>query len=141
MSNNATDWIPISLKFRGKCVECGKGISSGRALWSKSTKAIKHLDCSIRKADQGTSNDYERSTTDRKEFQSSRPKRIWRAIVPKCFICGKEQPVDDEYFFDDSDSFIHDKSQYYICRSCLEREDAFEAYRQTFLQKITRYMK
>ena len=141
MSNNATDWIPITLKFRGKCVECGKGISSGRALWSKSTKAIKHLDCSIRKADQGTSTDYERSTTDRKEFQSSRPKRYRKTIVPKCFICGKEQSVEDEYDFDESDSFIHDKSQYYICRSCLQREDAFEAYRQTFLQKINRYMK
>jgi hypothetical protein len=142
LSNNATDWILITLKFRGKCVDCGKVISSGRALWSKSTKAIKHLDCSIRKADQGTSTDYERSTTNGgEEFQSSRPKRYRKTIGPKCFICGKEQSVDEEYDFDEYDSFIHDKSQYYICRSCLQREDAFETYRQTFLQKIKRYMK
>jgi len=141
LNNNVIDWIPITLKFRGKCVECGKGISSGRALWSKSTKAIKHLDCSIRKVEQGTSTDYERSTTNGKEFQSPRPKRYWRTIIPKCFICGKDESVDDEYDFDESDSFIHDESQYYICRSCLQREDAFETYRQTFLQRIKRYMK
>lgn len=141
MNNNVTDWISITLKFRGKCVECGNGISSGRALWSKSTKAIKHLDCSIRKAEQGTSTGYERSRTNGKEFQPSRPRRYWKIIVPKCFICGKEEPVDDEYDFDESDGFIHDKYQYYICRSCLQREDAFETYRQTFLQKIHRYMK
>jgi hypothetical protein len=141
LSDNATDWILITLKFRGKCVDCDKVISSGRALWSKSTKAIKHLDCSIRKTEQGTSTDYERSTTNGEKFQSSRPKRYRKTIVPKCFICGKEQPVDEDCDFDESDRFIHDKSQYYICRSCLQREDAFETYRQTFLQKIKRYMK
>ena len=141
MSNNASDWIPITLKFRGKCVKCGESISSGRALWSKSTKAIKHLDCSIRKADQETSTDYEQPAAHGKELQLSRPKRYWKTIVPKCFICGKEQSVDEDCDFDGSDRFIHDKSQYYICRSCLQREDAFETYRQTFLQKIKRYMK
>jgi hypothetical protein len=141
LNNNAIDWIPITLKFRGKCVECGKGITSGRALWSKSTKAIKHLDCSIRKADRGTSTYYERSATNGKELQASRPKRYSKTKVPNCFICGKEESDDDGYDFDESDSFIHDKSQYYICRTCLRREDAFETYRQTFLQKINRYMK
>jgi uncharacterized protein YlaI len=141
MNNNSTDWIPISLKFRGKCVECGKVITSGRALWSKSTKAIKHLDCSIRKADQETSTEYERFATHGNELQSSRPKRYWKTIVPKCFICGKEESVDDQYDFDESNNFIQNKCQYYICKSCLQREDAFETYRQTFLQKIKRYIK
>jgi hypothetical protein len=45
--NNAADWILINLKFRGKCIGCGKEITSGRALWSGTTKSIKHLDCSL----------------------------------------------------------------------------------------------
>lgn len=141
INNNITDWIAITLKFRGKCIECGKGITSGRALWSKSTKAIKHLDCAIRKAGQETSIDYERPAALGNELLSSRHKRYWKTIVPRCFICGKEESVDDQYDFDDSNNFIHDKCQYYICRSCLQKEDAFETYRQTFLQKIKRFMK
>ena len=141
MNNNIADWIPITLRFRGKCIECGKGITSGTALWSKSTKAIKHLDCSIRKADQETSTDYEQPATHRKELQSPRPKRYGKTIVPKCFICEREESVDDQYDFNESDNFIQDKYQYYICKSCLQREDAYETYRQTFLQKIKRYMK
>ena len=141
INNNKTDWIPITLKFRGKCIECGKGITSGRALWSKSTKTIKHLDCSIRKADQETSTDYEQPAAHGKELQSSRPKQYWKTIVPKCFICGKEESVDHQYDFDESDIFIQDKCQYYICRSCLQKEGAFETYRQTFLQKIKKFVK
>ena len=40
--NSETDWILINLKFKGKCVECGKIITSGRGLWSRSAKSIKH---------------------------------------------------------------------------------------------------
>jgi hypothetical protein len=32
--NSETDWILINLKFKGKCVECGTVITSGRGLWS-----------------------------------------------------------------------------------------------------------
>lgn len=70
MSNNASDWIPITLKFRGKCVECGKEITSGLALWSKSTRAIKHLDCSVRNADQQASIDYNPATQKEIQFAS-----------------------------------------------------------------------
>ena len=36
---NPIDWLEITIKFRGKCSECGKEITSGQAFWSKSTKA------------------------------------------------------------------------------------------------------
>jgi len=141
INNNITDWIPITLKFRGKCIECGKGITSGRALWSKSTKTIKHLDCSIRKADQETSTDYEQPAAHGKELQSSRPKQYWKTIVPKCFICGKEEPDEDEYDINEYPYLAGSKSQSYICKSCLKRKDVFEAYREAFIQKIKKYMK
>ena len=83
----------------------------------------------------------EKPTTHRPEIQSSKPKRHLKTISPKCFICGKEKSVDDEYNSDESPDFIQDKSQYHICKSCLQREDAFETYRETFLQKIQKYIK
>jgi hypothetical protein len=39
----STDWLQITIKFRGKCCECGKEITSGRAL-SKSIKAVKRIE-------------------------------------------------------------------------------------------------
>ena len=45
---NPIDWLEITIKFRGKCCECGKEITSGQAFWSKSTKAVKHIDCPTR---------------------------------------------------------------------------------------------
>jgi hypothetical protein len=45
---NPNDWLDITIKFRGKCCECGKEIASGQALWSKSIKAVKHLNCPSR---------------------------------------------------------------------------------------------
>ena len=87
--NSVADWILINLKFRGKCIGCGKEITSGRA----------------------------------------------------CFICGKAEPEEDEDDINEYPYLKEIKSQSYICKSCLQREDAFEAYREDFLQKIKRYMK
>ncbi len=42
------DWIKLLVKFKGKCQSCKNPISPGEyALWSKSSKQIKHLDCKI----------------------------------------------------------------------------------------------
>jgi len=44
-----SDWIQLAVKFKGKCAECGKEIPQGeRALWSKGSKAIKHVKCVAR---------------------------------------------------------------------------------------------
>jgi hypothetical protein len=55
--NSETDWILIKSQVQGKCVGCGQVITSGRALWSKSTKTIKHQDCSLGKANQPSNNE------------------------------------------------------------------------------------
>jgi hypothetical protein len=143
--SNLADWFQITIKFRGKCFECGKEITSGQqALWSKSIKAIKHLeDCSIRNAADlvtSSSKDSEESITHKQEIQFIRKqKKFLQASISQCFICRKEKPRDDKY--DSNDYDYEDNSQSYICQSCLEREDAFEAYSQAFLQKINKYLK
>jgi hypothetical protein len=135
--NSETDWILINLKFRGKCVGCGQVITSGRALWSKSTKTIKHQDCSLGKANQPSNN--EEKAFNKQETLSHKKHR--KTIVQRCLICGKEEPVEDEYHSNEYPYLAESRSQSYICQSCLDSNDAFEAYRQAFLQKIKRYMK
>ena len=144
--SNLADWLAITIKFRGKCIECNKEIRSGeQALWSKSTKAIKHLDCSLRISDQvSSSKDDEESVTHKQEKQSisRKQKRFPQITIPKkCFICGKEKSRDDECDSDDYANYREVEPQSYICQSCLNREDAFQAYQHAFLQKIRRYLK
>jgi hypothetical protein len=135
--NNATEWILINLKYRGKCIGCGKEITSGRALWSRATKSIKHLDCAVSNANQASNPEdiafQEQKTPTRRQYR--------KTIVQRCFICGKEEPDEDEYDINEYPYLTGSKSQSYICKSCLQREDAFEAYKEAFLQKIRRYMK
>jgi hypothetical protein len=133
--NSAMDWILINLKFKGKCVECGKGITSGRALWSRSAKSIKHLDCSV--GNQPSSNEKTGSPSQ----ETFTHKKYRKTLVQRCLICGKEEPIEDEYDFNEYPYLAESRSQSYICQSCLDSEDSFEAYRQAFLQKIKRYMK
>ena len=134
--NSETDWILINLKFKGKCVECGKVITSGRGLWSKSSKSIKHLDCSVGNSNQQSSNE---ETGSHQETPTH--KKYRKTIVQRCLICGKEEPVEDEYDSNEYPYLAGSRSQSYICQSCLDSKDAFEAYRQVFLKKIKRYMK
>ena len=135
--NSATEWILINLKFRGKCIGCGKVITSGRALWSRSTKSIKHLDCSLSNANQ-TSSDNEKTAFHKEEKSHS---RVRKTIVQTCYICEKEEPEEDEYDINKYPYLKEINSRSYVCQSCLQREDAFEAYRQVFLQKNKRYIK
>jgi hypothetical protein len=138
MSENSTiDWILINLKFKGKCVECGKIITSGRALWSRSAKSIRHLDCSVGNSNQPSGNEESGSHSQ----LTSTHKTHRKTIVQTCLICGKPEPVEDEYDSNEYPYLAGSRSLSYICQSCLDSEGAFEAYRQVFLKKIKRYMK
>ena len=39
------EWLEITITFNTKCNECGKDVLPGKALWSKSAKAARHLSC------------------------------------------------------------------------------------------------
>jgi hypothetical protein len=38
-----TDWLEITITFNAKCNECGKDVLPGKALWSRSAKAARHI--------------------------------------------------------------------------------------------------
>jgi hypothetical protein len=129
--NSETDWILINLKFRGKCVGCDKVITSRRVLWSRSAKTIKHQGCFLGKASQPSSNEEIGS----RNQEMSTYKKHRKTIVQRCLICGKEEPVEDEYDSNEYPYLAESRSQSYICQSCLVSNDAFEAYRQAFSSK------
>lgn len=145
---NPNDWLEITIKFRGKCCECGKEITSGQALWSKSTKAVKHLDCPSRNVNNQaiTSTNIDESVTgepEEKEFTTAQQRKSLQQIIElKCFICRNKTTIWSNEYSDSVDyGDYKDKSQHaYICQSCLKKEDVFEAYQQSFMQKINKYL-
>ena len=95
------------------------------------------MDCDVGKANQPSNNEETRPHNQ----DTSTHKRYRKTIVQRCFICGKEEPVEDEYDSNEYPHLAESRSQSYICQSCLDSKDTFETYRQVFLQKIKRYMK
>ena len=146
---NPTDWLEITIKFRGKCCECGKEITSGQGLWSKSTKAVRHLDCPSQNVNNQAiaSKNIDKPITgepQEKEFTAAQQRKSLQQVIElKCFICRNKTTIwSNEYSNSvDYDDYYKDKSHHaYICQSCLKREDVFEAYQQSFMQKINKYL-
>ena len=113
-----SDWIPLAVKFKGKCAECGKEIPQGeRALWSRSSKAIKHVKC---------------ETTGKEEKTLEVP-------VLDCFVCGKPAGCAECGFEADCDRQA--VSQACICSQCLEDRQAYANYQQAFVEKARKVAK
>lgn len=128
-----SDWIPLTVKFKGKCAECGKEIPQGeRALWSKSSKAIKHIKCESPAA------------PEKKEEEEGKKKEEKKKKTPEvpelnCFICGRPAGCAECGFEIDCDRQA--VSQACICSQCLEDKSAFENYQQAFIEKARRVAK
>ncbi|HXG07579.1 MAG TPA: hypothetical protein VNI77_09675 [Nitrososphaera sp.] len=118
------DWIRLAVKFKGKCVECGKEIAPGEyALWSKSSKAIKHIEC-------------ESSQQRRRgEEGQSEEKPLQHQQVPEldCFICCRPAGCTECGFETDCDR--QTVSQACICSQCLEDKHAYANYQRAFIEK------
>jgi hypothetical protein len=121
------DWIKLLVKYNGKCATCSKEILAGEyALWSKSSKAIKHVECkAIKTAKKG---DLDRNR--------SRP----AVAEVDCFICGRPIAYTDCGF--EADDYDRQAiSQACICNSCLEDKNAYQNYQQAFLEKAHKVAK
>jgi hypothetical protein len=118
MKEKPSDWIRLLIKYKGKCNECGNEISSGEyALWSRASKAIKHIKCETQ--------------------EESAKKRSSLSIQPlqlECFICGRNTRCNECGFEGDYDRTI--VSQAFICNECLIDHNAYENYQQQFIKKL-----
>jgi hypothetical protein len=137
----ATDWIQILVTFRSTCCHCGKEVPPGKAFWSDSAKAAKHLICKHAK-DEGV------NTKDKLSIETVEPYIISdehhasrvhspQVIDLKCFICGGKTGCNKCTFLSECDQRFN-SDEYCICKSCsnnsVGRAGAYEQYKQIFNQ-------
>jgi hypothetical protein len=111
-----SDWIQLIVKYKGKCAECSKEIPFGEhALWSRSSKAVKHIKCASPAPEEERGKMFEGPELDC--FICGRP--------AKCAKCGFETECDRQAV-----------SQACICISCLEDEQVYKNYQHAFIEKL-----
>jgi|SRR5919197_5040458 hypothetical protein len=131
-----TDWLEITITFNAKCNECGKDVLPGKAFWSTSAKAAKHLSCGkidnqIRKTPNPMAQDIMETAV---ELVKQDP-----VIELKCFVCGMKTGCNEcEYLTDCEQRTV---SKYCICKECINQEESFHNYKQSFAAKIMKYLK
>ena len=124
------DWIRLLVKYKGKCSACGKEISAGQyALWSKSSKAIKHSECTTS----------QKAATEKRQVDTDRQKSV--AAKVDCFICGKPVARSDSGFVEADDYDTQAISQASICIECLENKNSYQNYQHAFLERVSRAVK
>jgi hypothetical protein len=127
------EWIKLLVKYKGKCATCSKEISTGEyALWSRSSKAIKHIEC---KSPTTTT-----TTPEKRDEDTKRPRSAAVAEVD-CFICGRPVAYTNCGFEAEDYDMQKAISQACICNRCLEDKNAYQNYQQAFLEKVHKVAK
>lgn len=123
------EWIKLLVKYKGKCTTCSKEILAGEyALWSRSSKAIKHIEC---KAPTTT-------TPEKRDEDTNRPRPVVAEV--DCFICGRPIAYTNCGF--EADDYDRQAiSQACICNRCLEDKNVYQNYQQAFLKKAHKVAK
>jgi hypothetical protein len=122
------DWIRLLVKYKGKCSACGKEIPPGQyALWSKSSKAIKHDECSTSQIT---------TTTEKRQVDTNNRQQSVATKV-NCFICGSPVSSNDSEFVE-ADGY---STQASICNECLEDKNAYQNYQHAFNERVRRIAK
>lgn len=125
------DWLKLLVKYKGKCAACNKEISAGEyALWSKTNKAIRHIECKVTTIKTKMAEDSNNTSVPRPEV----------AEVDDCFICGKPIPYT-HFGFAVEDYDKQAMAQACICDSCLDNHDAYRNYQKTFIEKAYKLAK
>ncbi|HVX03090.1 MAG TPA: hypothetical protein VHA09_08050 [Nitrososphaera sp.] len=138
MSDGKESWIKLLVKYRGKCAMCGKDIPQGEyALWSRSSKAIKHIKCETVPLQQQQI----QQLREKKEGGGEEQLQAQEDTIElKCFICGKKNAGCATCSLE-ADCNRAMVSQACICESCLSGPDAYDRYQQTFLSKLAGKLK
>ena len=139
----ATDWVQILVTFRSTCCHCGKEVSPGKAFWSNSAKAAKHLRCKHTK-DEGV------STKEKPSIETAAPRNISdgalaspirspQIIDLKCYLCGDKTSCQECSFLS---KCVHrfKSDEYCLCMACSSNfaggPETYEKYKRIFLQNV-----
>jgi hypothetical protein len=121
-----SEWIKLLVKFKGKCQICEKQISAGEyALWSKSSKKIKHFDCK----NNNNNNKVKKETVEKDS-----------GLNLRCFLCGnavQNMSPDDFDFLNRASQ----KDLIFLCKSCLENPKSYLKYQEIIYEKIKKIVK
>jgi len=124
------DWIRLLVKYKGKCSACGKEIPAGQyALWSKSSKTIKHSECSAPQL----------ATAEKRHADTNRQQPV--VTMTDCFICGRSVNTDESGFIEFNSYDRQGASQAFICNVCLKDKNAYENYQLAFIKRVHRVVK
>lgn len=118
------EWIKLLVKFKGKCQICEKQILAGQyALWSKSSKKIKHLECK--------NNNNNKVKNDPNEKDSG--------IILHCLLCSTAVQITypDDFLLDHESP----KDSIFLCKSCLEYPQSYLKYQEIINEKIKKTVK
>lgn len=120
-----SDWIKLLVKFNGKCQSCENPISAGEyALWSKSSKQIKHLNCKI---------------NNNNEILKKRGGKSFKLTI-ECFLCETIDNIDlpllKDFLYNESQ-----KSSVFLCKLCLENPKSYLRYQEIMYEKVKKIAK
>jgi len=139
----ATDWVQILVTFRSTCYHCGKEVSPGKAFWSNSAKAAKHLRCKHTKDESVITKEkpsieivVPHTISDGAHASQIRSPKI---IDLKCYLCGGKTGCQECSFLS---KCVHrfNSDEYCICMACSSNfaggPETYEKYKRIFLQNV-----
>ncbi len=135
------DWIKISIKFSGLCLNCKKKIDSGEyGYWSRLSKSVLHQSCydSLFLPQRLQSSPSSPSSTPKEMSLDNVVKKRDRKI--KCFICSRYVDFNNELMKSLSGlcEKYNSNSDIIYCNYCLEgfNNDVYESYKGRFMDQF-----
>ena len=111
------NWIPMKMRFPGKCIECGETVNAGEAgLWMKGT-GVKHERCGAAA-----------------ESGDVRAGGGQQGAELRCLVCGKPAGCPACEFSDACDTAA--VSQLCMCYDCMDDKDTYALYRAAASRKF-----
>ena len=126
-------WIKLTMKFPGKCLDCGKPIATGQqGLWSRGV-GVKHVQCASSSSAADSSDndtvggggigDALRDDTATATSKGSGPASAGRIT---CTVCGRPAGCSECEFQDTCD--IPNVSPGCLCRDCGQKDGVIDLY-------------
>lgn len=140
----ASDWVQILVTFRSTCCRCGKEVPPGKAFWSKSAKAAKHLRCKHTIDESVITKDKLSKETAVLHNVSDEPvasgMHSLKIIELQCYVCGGKTGCQECSFLSKC-AHRFNSGKYCICMTCASNHaETYEKYKRIFQQNINAEM-